>query len=234
MHNVNLLLAKKFITLATNNISENGEFHAALSGGNTPQAFYSLLASPLYANQIAWDKVHIYLTDERFVPIAHPDSNSGMIQRLLLNHVPIPAKQIHAMKTEHTTPEAAGEEYHQLIKKHPQLDFILLGVGEDGHIASLFPDTAILTIPDKLAAAVYVPAIQAWRISLTVTTIHQAKHIALLFSGASKAKIITKALFENSQTNYPVQLLKGHKKLELFSDQTAFPAILTTGCDIKS
>lgn len=210
------LLVQRFILLAQQNIRHHGSFHVALSGGKTPQLFYQLLATSQDAQQIPWQQIHIYLTDERFVPHTHIDSNMGMIKNILLDHVPIPAAHIHAMLTQHVSPDQAAALYEYQLKQylpqspqgHLPLDFILLGLGEDGHVASLFPNTDILQITDKLSAAVFVDALQSWRISLTFPMLRAAREVAILVASPSKAPVLQHVFSEASvEKRYPLQEL---------------------------
>src|SRR5699024_4642592 len=124
-----------------------GEFSVALAGGNTPKSLYELLAGDAFRDQIEWSKVSIYFGDERAVPPDHPDSNYAMARGALLSRVPIPEDNIHRMRGE-IDPEDAAIEYGRVLKStygdHGGLDLVLLGMGDDGHTASLFPDTAAL------------------------------------------------------------------------------------------
>jgi len=222
---LSVLLAQGFIEHAKQNIETQGSFHAAFSGGKTPQLFYALLAQPLYAERIQWAHVHIYLSDERFVPFTHIDNNFAMIKATLLDHVPIPDTNIHYIKMEDLSPHEAALDYeielkNQLpkdINQRSLFDFILLGIGEDGHVASLFPATTILGMTDKMAAAVFVNQLQAWRISLTFPSINSAKYVAIL-AGQNKAHIIQQVFSDHAQAIYPIQMLEPEKQLEWYTE----------------
>jgi len=208
-------LAEHFVKLSKKNIAEKGSFHIALSGGNTPQYFFKLLTRPPYINLISWPDIHFYMTDERYVPISHPDSNASMIKRTLLNHIPITNHQIHFIQTENADAKKSASEYEQLLYQYlsgptgkPQFDFILLGLGKDGHIASLFPESDGLKIKNKLTTANFINKLDSWRISLTYPIINNADNIAFLVCGSEKADIVHRIF--KPDTKYPatpIQLL---------------------------
>lgn len=219
------LLAKRFIIEGNKAIKKHDSFHVVLSGGRSPQPFFSLLASDTYKPLIAWDKTHIYLSDERFVPHQHADSNFGMIKRILLDNVPIPEKNIHAIPTEKTTPEEAAKEYEKILfencpidNNHPCFDFSLLGIGEDGHVASLFPETDALTITNKMAVSVFVPKLKAWRISLTFPALNHSHYTAVIATGEKKICVV-KHVLKKTEVIYPIQLLEPQHELEWYLDR---------------
>lgn len=221
------LLVICFIQQAKKNIKTRGSFHAAFSGGNTPQFFYSLLASPAYMDQLPWNRIHIYLTDERFVPHSHSDSNFGLIHKNLTRHINIPASHIHPIPTELFTPIDAAIDYETTLKKnlpknrhsHPEFDFSLLGIGEDGHIASLFPDTNILQITDKLVGAEFIEKLNSWRVSITFQMIFNTKYTALLVANPSKANIINMIFHPTANSHlYPALKLVAQPRVNWFFD----------------
>lgn len=193
--------AQRLVAIARDAIAEHGGFHLALAGGSTPKGLYRLLSEPGLAGQIPWERFHIYFGDERCVPPDHPDSNYRMARENLLDRVPIPAAQIHRMEGEREPAEAAAR-YAGVVADHlpadegrqPRFDLILLGMGPDGHVASLFPDTPILEERNALAAAVYVEKFGAWRISLTLSVINSARHVLILVSGEGKAQTLARVL----------------------------------------
>ncbi|MCK5639685.1 MAG: 6-phosphogluconolactonase, partial [Gammaproteobacteria bacterium] len=178
-------------------INDHGSFHLALAGGSSPRSLYQLLATDEFTESIDWGKVHIYFGDERCVGPDHADSNYLMAKENLLDHVPLPATQVYRMEGERDPTEAASA-YASLLKQHlphadngaPEFDLILLGMGPDGHTASLFPDTDILNKTDTPVAAVYVDKLKCWRISLTLPIINQARYVMLMVAGTQKADII--------------------------------------------
>ena len=183
-----------------------------LSGGSTPKALYTKLSSAPYHHTIPWHKVHFFWGDERCVPPDHQDSNYRMAKESLLDHIELPPENIHRMPGE-KSPDLAANEYEQVVRKYvpggsgmPRFDITLLGIGDDGHTASLFPDTPVVKEQKKLVTSVYVPALASWRITLTFPVINNSKSVLFLVKGASKAKIIGQVLNENSPENrYPVQ-----------------------------
>lgn len=221
------LLAERFIHIANECIRKQGSCHVALSGGRTPQLFYALLASDTYTKQLSWDNIHLYMSDERFVNFSHPDSNFGMIQKNLISQIPIPTSNIHPIQTETITAEVSAVEYEKTIKKHlpkdftthPQFDYILLGLGEDGHIASLFPHSKMLNTMETLVAAEFISVLQSWRISLTLPAINNAKYIALLVANPNKAHVLTQVLSDQtSQNPYPIEMINPKGQFEWFLD----------------
>ncbi len=177
--------------LARERIQAQGRFTIALSGGSTPRRLYRILASPEYAQRIAWDRWHVFWSDERCVPPDHKDSNYRMARETLLNHVPFPSHQIHRMRGEAIPQESAkeyeGELFQFFRESEPALDLVLLGMGEDGHTASLFPGTDALQEERRLVVANLVPHLNTHRITFTLPLINMAKAVAFLVSGAPKA-----------------------------------------------
>ncbi len=217
--------AEHWVRLAKAAIKQAGAFHVALAGGSTPRGLYQLLASVPYASQVDWNGVYIYFGDERYVPMDHSDSNYRMARVALLDRVPIPPGQIFRIPTELPNPEAAAANYAQTLRSHlpqgSQFDLILLGVGADGHTASLFPGTSILSVRDRLVAAVYVEKLSAWRISMTYPTIDQARQILFLVSGADKAPIMASILAAPAGKALPVQSLRACGEVNWFLDKAA-------------
>jgi 6-phosphogluconolactonase len=181
-------------------IEEKGFFAAALSGGQTPIPFYKEMAEP--GEEVGWDQTHIFLADERFVPSGHPDSNFRIIAETLLNRVPIPSCQVHPVPVEEVTPEDAAIRYEQEIRDFfglvpgtfPRFDLILLGIGTDGHTASLFPGAPVLENRESLAAAVHLDEKRHARITLTLRVLNQAANVVFLARGKEKASIVERVL----------------------------------------
>ncbi len=207
--------AAHFFTTACNlSIAQHGKFIVALSGGNTPKRMYQLLAKADFSNNIDWKKVFIFFSDERYVPHSDKESNFKMAAAALLDHIPIPRKNIFAIPVS-STPEKDAASYEQDIKKTagtngPAFDLVILGLGNDGHTASLFPDNKILSEKKRLVKEVYQPGKGA-RISFTLPLINQSKQILFLVSGPEKAPILKK-IFSPGKTKskLPVQLIKGN------------------------
>jgi len=204
-------LVTRWATIADQAIKERGSFHVALAGGSTPEKFYQLLATMV--DTLPWLQTHIYFGDERCVAPDHSDSNYRMASQALLAQVPIPEHNIHRMAGENPNHEQAAADYQQSLEQSlPQdthgyhFDLVLLGLGPDGHIASLFPDTDILKLHQQLVAPVYVEKFSSWRISITFPVLAQARHVLLIVAGSGKAEIVKQVLGEKSADfNYPVQ-----------------------------
>lgn len=202
--------AGQFTARAAEAIARAGRFAVALSGGSTPRAVYALLASPEFRERIDWPRVHLFWGDERCVPPGHPDSNFRMVREALLAKIEIPLENIHRMIGEREPAEAAAA-YEEELKKFfgaehvPRFDLIFLGLGEDGHTASLFPGTAALDDTEHWVAAIYVERLQSYRLTLTLPVINAARQATFLVSGASKARIVREILASDSALqNYPV------------------------------
>jgi 6-phosphogluconolactonase len=201
--------AEQLTARASEAIARAGRFAVALSGGSTPRAVYFLLASPEFRARIDWARVHLFWGDERCVPPDHPESNFRMVQETLLAKIQIPAQNIHRMMGEKDPAEAAAA-YEAELKSFfgaagwPRFDLIFLGLGEDGHTASLFPGTAALDETEHWVTAVYVEKLQSYRVTLTLPVINAAAQATLLVCGASKAKVVREILFSDSTScNYP-------------------------------
>jgi 6-phosphogluconolactonase len=199
-----------FISLAKAAVDERGVFSVALSGGDTPKNFYALLATPQYAEQIPWDKTHIFWGDERCVPPEHPDSNYGLAQALLLSKVPLPEKNLHRIKCE-SSPERAATEYEAELREffgtNPGFDLVLLGVGEEGHTASLFPGGTALDEKHRWVLAQFFPKLPAWRITLTPIALNSAANVVFMICGEKKAGVIKQIFLEGGEL-LPVHLIR--------------------------
>jgi len=205
--------ARQFSELAQEAIDRNGRFTVALTGGSSPKRLYQLLAQSPYKEQIPWQKVHIFWGDERFVPISDDRSNARMAFDTLLKHVDVPENQIHVM-TDGQPAEVFAEKYERTIKEHfgealPAFDLILLGMGDDGHTASLFPETEVLQEKEKLVSSLYLSSQGMHRITMTAPLINQAKQIIMLVFGKKKAATLQAVLKGPHQPGHlPVQLIQ--------------------------
>ncbi|AOV16397.1 6-phosphogluconolactonase [Acidihalobacter aeolianus] len=192
-------VTEHLLHLADAAIAARGRFHLALAGGNTPRRLYERLAA---LDSADWDRWEIWFGDERCVPPDHPDSNYRMARETLLEHVAIPPEQVHPIIPHaRFEPEAAAADYADTMSAHlplragwPILDVVLLGLGPDGHTASLFPGTGILDVQDTPVAAAYVPRLGAWRISLTLPALAHARQLIFVAEGAGKSEILTRLL----------------------------------------
>jgi 6-phosphogluconolactonase len=192
-------------------IAVKGYFAVALSGGNTPRTLYKLLASSPFSQNIPWKKVFFFWSDERFVPATHKDSNFGMVKQILFDHIHVPAKNIFPIKGI-GDPEERAQEYENTLKlffhnKKPVFDLILLGVGEDGHTASLFPRSELLQEKKRWVRPVWVEEKKSWRISFTLPLINHAASVLFLVSGAEKKEIIKKLLRKKKNYSLPAELV---------------------------
>lgn len=229
--------AKRFTDLAAQAVAARGVFHVALAGGATPRRLYEHLATPMFAERIAWQHVHVYFGDERAVPPDHPDSNYRMAYEALLRHVPVPPDQVHRIDGASQDLARSAADYEDVLRRCvgtdgdalPQLDLILLGIGPDGHVASLFPDTPIMRETGRLVAAVYVARLFTWRVSMTLPLINHARHVVILAAGDNKTDIIREVFIDSTDSErYPVQRVRPAGELEWYLD-TAAAAALTDG-----
>lgn len=209
---LSIAAAKLFVQIANEAIKERGIFTVALTGGSSPASLYKLLAQQPYSEQIDWHKAHIFWGDERWVPLSDDKSNAKMAYETLLNHVPIPKEQIYPMWAKDLPPLEFAREYEEVLRQTlgsiPSFDLILLGMGEDGHTASLFPGTKVLQEKSKWVEAYYLDAQEMHRITLTAPAINQARNIVVMVYGSNKANALHQVL-EGSQdiTKYPAQLI---------------------------
>jgi 6-phosphogluconolactonase len=208
--------AEKIAAIAHAAVATRGRFFIALAGGNTPRELYLLLARDEWRHQVPWANTHIFFGDERCVPPDHPDSNYGMAKKALLDRLALPASQVHRMSSEQE-PLAAAAAYEQEIRRVlesagnelPLFDLILLGLGNDGHTASLFPGTAALHEKEKLVAANYAEKFKSHRLTLTLPVLNNAHHVMFLISGESKANIVHEILQAPQRSfQYPAELVQ--------------------------
>lgn len=215
-----------FIRVANESIIKKGHFFVALSGGNTPKAIYEELSRPENASKIDWKLVSLFWSDARCVPPTHSDCNYKMAMDSGFAKLAIPQNQIFRMKGEQP-PQEAGEEYDAIIRKHVpncSFDLMMLGMGEDGHTASLFPFTKALHVKDREATANFVPQKQAWRLTVTFECINRSKNSVIYVLGASKADTIHRVLIgPNKPDELPIQRVgtAEHKALWIMDDQAA-------------
>jgi 6-phosphogluconolactonase len=204
-----------FAVACQRSIAAHDKFTVALSGGNTPKRFFVLLSTPEFSQNINWKKVFIFFSDERYVPHNNEESNFKMAKQSLLDHISIPKKNVFAIPTS-STPAKDAVAYEASVKKITgdakfAFDLILLGMGADGHTASLFPGTEILQENKRLVKEVFLPEKNIYRISFTLPLINRAKQILILVNGKEK-EVVLKKISANRKTNnpLPVQLLKGN------------------------
>lgn len=203
--------------IASDAIAARGRFCIALAGGSTPRLLYTLIAQPPWASEIDWRKVQAFWGDERSVPPDHPDSNYLMARQALLDHAPIPDANIHRIFGE-LKPESAALSYEDNLRvvfpgeQVPRFDLILLGLGEDGHTASLFPGSHALLETERWVVSVphkVPPPPLVTRISLTLPVLNAAADVLFLVSGAGKAAILSRVMQNLDQSNpLPAQLVR--------------------------
>jgi 6-phosphogluconolactonase len=249
------LAAKGVVFWGQKAIERRGVFHLALSGGSTPKALFELLATESFARQIFWDRVHLWWGDERNVPADDKDSNYKMAHDALISKVPIPEANVHRVKTELGAMEAAADyetemlrviagadpntsSPHPLISQHedhepsvptrPRFDLILLGMGDDGHTASLFPHSDALMVRDRLVVSRFVPKVNMDRITFTYPLINSADTVFFLVSGAGKAGVLRRVLIGDVQPEeLPSQGVVPQGKLFWMVDASAAAEVAT-------
>lgn len=226
------LAANQVLAIGRAAIARRGWFNLALSGGSTPRALHQRLASPTYASQLDWSRVRVFFGDERCVGPDHPDSNYGMAQATLLSHLPVPPDQIHRLSGE-VDPTAAATAYATLLQQvlgdRPRLDLILLGMGDDGHTASLFPNTAAIHEARRWVIGHYVKSLAAWRLTLTPVIINAAAEIFFLVSGTNKAERLRQVLEGPWQPErLPAQIVRPSDGRVTWYIDTAAAAALTS------
>lgn len=196
-------IARALSDAARSTTDRDHTFSLALTGGTTARHLYELLAAE-YRDAMPWSRVRVFWSDERFVPAADPESNFGTAWNLLLNHVPVAPGHVHRVETETATVEEAAKRYEAVVREvldhgRPRLDCVLLSLGEDGHVASLFPQSPALRVRERLIAAVTdSPKPPARRITMTLTLLNHAAAIHVLAVGSRKAAALAAALREDS------------------------------------
>lgn len=208
---------RRFAEMARSTVQSHGRFCVCLSGGSTPRTMYSRLASPPVRDEIPWHATHVFWGDERCVPPDHPDSSHAMAFNLMLSKVPIPADNVHRMQGESQNPAEAAAEYEEMLRgflgvkapQVPRFDLILLGMGSDGHTASLFPGTDGLRERQRLVIANYVPKLKADRLTLTLPVLNNATQIMFLVAGEEKANAVQAVLQEDEgRSDLPAGLIR--------------------------
>ncbi|MEO6911283.1 MAG: 6-phosphogluconolactonase [Edaphobacter sp.] len=225
--------AAQFFTRVTAEAAEKrGRARVAISGGTTPKAMFALLADPAqpFLKQVRWDKIDLYWVDERSVPPTHADSNYRMTNEALLSKIPLDPERIHRIEGE-LDPEVAAARYESTIRntfrlegaETPTFDLILLGMGDDGHTASLFPHTEALNDLTDIVTANHVPQKDTWRITLTWPVINQGREVAFLIEGAAKAQVIHDVFLGPYQPDtFPAQIIRpASGRLTLLLDSAA-------------
>ena len=214
--------AQTFVEDAAKSIQEKGSFAVALAGGSTPKALYELLATE-YRDTVDWKKVHAFFGDERTVPPDHEGSNYRMAQHALLSRVPVGS--VHRMRGELEPREAATlyeEELETFFGGAPRFDLVLLGIGEDGHTASLFPGTPALNVADRWTVENPVDKLDSVRLTLTVPVLNAAKKILFLVAGEGKARALKEILGGDADPHeYPAKLIRPKGRTVWLVDRAA-------------
>jgi 6-phosphogluconolactonase len=232
--------AELFASSVAAAVEAHGVARVAISGGGTPKAMFALLADrsqPHFA-RVPWEKLHLFWVDERCVPPTDAESNYRMTYEAMLSNVPLPAAQIHRMKGE-LDPAVAASQYEAVIRAEfgldrpgePVFDLVLLGMGDDGHTASLFPHTAALYEMVALVVANHVPQKETWRVTLTWPVINRAREVAFLIEGAAKTDVLHDVLLGvYDPDTKPSQLIRPMSgKLTMLLDKAAAARLPATG-----
>ena len=209
--------AERFARAVEEAVAARGQAFVALSGGSTPKQMGTILTREPYRTGIPWGHVHVFWGDERWVPLGSPESNAGEARRGFLDLVPIPHANVHPWDTEAETPEVAAAAYERLLRDVfnqstaiPRFDLVLLGMGDDGHTASLFPQTrALAERGDRLAVANLVPKLDTARLTLTAPVLNAGREILFLVGGPGKAETI-EAVLDGPEmpTSLPAQMIR--------------------------
>ncbi|HXR09397.1 MAG TPA: 6-phosphogluconolactonase [Candidatus Acidoferrales bacterium] len=235
--------ARLFVDYAWQSIAKHGQFMVALSGGNTPQAMFKLLASDEFRGQVDWAKVHVFWSDERAVPPANPESNYGMARREMLIRVPIPEGNVHRMEAEKPSIGRAAHEYEEVLRKYLELDdrgfprfhLIFLGLGKDGHTASLFPGARVIRQTSRWVSTPMVTKVNMRRMTLTLPVLDAAARVVFLVVGSEKAEILHAVLEGKSDPPYPAQLVQPRDLgLKIFLVDKAAAAKLSPAASTKA
>jgi 6-phosphogluconolactonase len=212
-------------------LSQKDIYSLVLSGGQTPRRLYELLATE-FRHAIPWNRIRLYMGDERFVPPDDPRSNYKMIKEAMLDHLPVTEKNVYMMPTSLYTPDQAAVSYENILRSHydnetsgpdiwPKFDMVLLGMGADGHAASLFPDSPALAEANKWVVVSRAPEEPRTRLTMTIPAINNAEAIFFLITGKDKAKAFKLALGEGTP-HCPASLIRpGRGKLSWWVDESA-------------
>jgi 6-phosphogluconolactonase len=229
--------AQLFVDEAAEAIRERGRFRIALSGGSTPRRVYELLATPAFNSRVDWNQVDLFWGDERYVPADAPDSNYRMAAQALLDHVPVPPANVHRVRTEVSPPAAAAGAYEDEIRKVfqesasvPYFDLIYLGLGTNGHTASLFPHRPSLHERSRLVVADFVAEVNSWRITMTLPLLNHGRIVAFSIEGAAKAEVLRDILLgSRDPERLPAQLVSPQGELLWMVDAAAAALVSRPG-----
>lgn len=219
--------ARIFVESAERAIEKRGQFTVALAGGSTPRGLYSLLASDDYRKKIDWTRVFFFFGDERFVSADDDDSNFRMANETLFEPIGIDPSNIVRWRTEIGDPDAAADDYADQLNRFydgcfPVFDLALLGLGEDGHTASLFPQSAALSETEKTAVANFVPSLGVWRLTMTFPVLEAARRVVFLVSGTSKRSVLEEVRSGDPDPGrLPAQRLRDRANVVFLTDTAA-------------
>lgn len=220
-------LASYFITVAQDALAQRGACNVVLAGGNSPKKLYQLLSSDTFRHQIDWQNIYFFFGDERYVPLDDPQNNAHMAQQFLFDPLHISPAQVFKIDTR-LSPDDAAAHYQETIATHfkhqpVHFDFMLLGLGDNAHTASLFPFVPVLTETAPTVKAVFLKELNTYRITMTAPLINQSKHIAFLVYGEEKAEAVAQVIQgETAIEKYPAQLIQPTEgELDWFLDGDA-------------
>ena len=221
--------AELFVNTAADSIKARGRFWVALSGGTTSRRLYKLLATSAFSSRVDWSRIKIFWGDERYVPADDPDSNYRMTAEALLQHVPIPFMNVYRVPTEIDPPEAAAATYEHEIRhcfrvfdSVPQFDLIYLGLGTNGHTASLFPRSPALKETSRLVLADFVAEVSNWRITMSPSLLNRGRTVAFLITGQEKAGVLREVLLgPRDPARLPAQLIAPDGALLWMADEAS-------------
>jgi 6-phosphogluconolactonase len=229
--------AEEVVRAATEAVAQRGRFTIALSGGSTPKNLFNLLATNA-RTVFPWDRTYFFWSDERHVPPTDPESNYRMAEEIMLSKIPVNAGNVFRIAAENPDAAAVAEAYEQTLRKFFQLqpgqvpvfDLILLGMGPDGHTASLFPNTAGLQEKTRLVIANWVDKLRTNRLTMTLPVLNSARTVAFLASGTDKAQVLRTVLEEDAPPEqYPAKLVRpSNGRLMWFVDRAAASQLTST------
>jgi 6-phosphogluconolactonase len=216
------------LAIATAAIAERGHCSIVLSGGRTPEQMYRLWASN-YRDAFPWEHIHLFWGDERYVPPTHPRSNYRMVREALLDHVSIPPRNVHAMPTDFPLADDAAREAESALRHifggdDPEFDLVFLGIGGEGHTASLFPDSPALAERERWVVAVNVPADPPLRLTMTLPVLNASRNVFFIVTGSNKVEILGALRAESAATRYPAAMVRPAGRLVWFLDAAAAPS----------
>ena len=213
INDLNQRFAEWLVSYIQKTLKEQNRFTIALSGGSTPKKLYSLLASNIFKNKIDWNKLHFFWGDERYVPFTDDRNNAKMTFDILLNNVPVIKEQIHIIRTD-IEPEVSAKDYEKLLRqyfpdKNHTFDLVLLGLGDNAHTLSLFPESSLIKEKEKWVSSFYLKKENIYRITLTPPVVNASACVAFLVSGKSKSAALYNVFNQQHEPMlYPAQIIQ--------------------------